>query len=255
MKQPGIGRRTGASTVLVFLVLAVMLARPGSGNHAGVQVEAVNPQPVAELAALEGTIAVLPAGSSLWQDAAPGDLLYHGDRARTGPGAWALLRLAGGGSMTLGPDCEVAFDSLMRLRLFIGRIWAKVKPALPGAAGFEVETPSAVVGVRGTHFSVFVDAEITTVVSVAEGIVEVLGARKAVMVPGGYATRVRRGHEPVQPVPMDEDEKRAWAKGRGRPGDDGDDDDDGSDDDDDSHGKHGPGSGGPSRHGRHSGNS
>lgn len=190
---------------------------------------------------------LLPARSGEWVEVGVGSLIYRGDRIRCGPDSWAVLGLVGGGSVTLGPGCEVRFDSLLYLRLFIGRLWAKVKPAAPGADGFSVETPSAVVGVRGTHFSVCVSDDLATTVSVASGVVKVFGAGKAVLVPQGYATRVKRGHAPAKPEPMDDDEKRAWAERRGRFTSDDEDggDEDGGDGADKKAGKQGPGGGKP----------
>jgi hypothetical protein len=157
----------------------------------------------------------------------------------------------GGGFVTLGPDCEVRFDSLLYLRLLIGRLWAKVKPVvMPGGAGLIIETPSAVVGVRGTHFSVWVHDQLCTTVSVASGAVSVFGSGVAVTVPEGYATRVKRGRVPEKPEPMDSEEKRAWAEKRERFKDE-----DEGDDEDESFGNDGGGAGGKAgKQGQHRGN-
>ncbi|MDI6638685.1 MAG: FecR family protein [Bacillota bacterium] len=244
MVQPGGGVRAGRRTraFLLFLVLATLCVWPGRGLWGGARAQAVAIGAVATVVRAEGKCTRLPAKSEEWVEVRVGCLIYHGDRVRCGPDSWAVLGLADGGSVTLGPGCEVRFDSLLYLRLFIGRLWAKVKPAAPGTAGFSVETPSAVVGVRGTHFSVWVSDELTTTVSVASGVVRVFGAGKAVLVSQGYATRVKRGHAPAKPEPMDDDEKRAWAERRGRfnDGDEDNDENDGGDGGDKKAGKQGP---------------
>ncbi|MEW6227069.1 MAG: FecR family protein [Bacillota bacterium] len=202
-----------------LLLSAVSIALSiGPGLYGDAYAETGRPKTVAEIESLEGTVVVLPAGSDLWENAAAGRGLCHGDRVKTGPESWATLALASGDSLMLGPGCEVCFDSLLHLRLFIGRIWAKVRPALGGAENFRVETPSAVVGVRGTRFTVCVKVDLITAVSVASGLVEVAGADGMVLVPAGYATRVRRGLAPAPPQPMDKEERRAWAEGRRRMG-------------------------------------
>ncbi|MGE5593587.1 MAG: FecR domain-containing protein [Betaproteobacteria bacterium] len=218
MAQPGRGLHAGRRTraFLLFLVLAALCVWPGRGLWGGARAQAVDTAAVATVVKAEGRCMLLPARSGEWIEVGVGSLIYRGDRIRCDPDSWAALGLADGGSITLGPGCEVCFDSLLYLRLFIGRLWAKVKPAAPGAAGFTVETPSAVVGVRGTHFSVWVSDDLATTVSVASGVVKVVGAGKAVLVPQGYATRVKPGHAPAKPEPMDDDEKRAWAEEQGR---------------------------------------
>ncbi|MDI7247158.1 MAG: FecR family protein [Bacillota bacterium] len=246
----GLQVRQGTRALFLFLVLAVLCVWVGRGLLGGARAQAIAAEAVATVAKVEGRCVLLPARSEKWADIEVGRLICRGDRIRCGPDSWAVLGLADGGSITLGPGCEVRFDSLLYLRLFIGRLWAKVKSAASGAAGFSVETPSAVVGVRGTHFSVCVSDESATTVSVASGVVEVFGAGEAVLVPQGYATRVRRGHAPAEPEPMGDDEKRVWAEEQGRfangDSDDGDENDNG--DDDEKGGKQDPGAGNPPDH-------
>ncbi|MFW5972300.1 MAG: FecR domain-containing protein [Bacillota bacterium] len=55
-----------------------------------------------------------------------------------------------------------------------GRVWARVKSIYKEITNFEVNTPTAVAGVRGTLFSVYTDGKDTTV-SVKEGAVAVSG--------------------------------------------------------------------------------
>ncbi|MEW5866389.1 MAG: FecR family protein [Bacillota bacterium] len=204
-----------------LLLSAVSIAFSiGLGLHGDASAETGRPKAVAEISRLEGTVVVLRAGSKLWEGAAAGRSLYHGDRVKTESESWATLALASSGSLMLGPSCEVCFDSLLHLRLFIGRIWAKVRPVLGGAESFRVQTPAAVVGVRGTGFSVCVSADGATTVSVVSGLVEVAGADGMVLVPPGYATHVRRGRAPVLPRPMDDEEKRAWDEKKRRARDD-----------------------------------
>lgn|GEM_PF-1609881 len=200
--------------MILYVVLCVMPGGHGRGGGAWAQPVATGV--IATVATVEGTCTRLPARSAEWVETRAGGLIYGGDRLKCGPDSWAVIDLVDGGSVTLGPGCEVQFDSLLYVRLFIGRLWARIQPVAPGGTGFRVETPSAVVGVRGTHFTVWVSDEYATTVSVESGVVEVLGAGQAVLVPEGYATRVRRGQAPEEPGPMGDDEKRAWAERRGR---------------------------------------
>ncbi len=62
------------------------------------------------------------------------------------------------------------------LQLWVGRLWARVTKSIGGKRDFEVRTPNAVAGVRGTEFVVDVSEQGQTQVTVVEGGVE-LGSR------------------------------------------------------------------------------
>jgi hypothetical protein len=88
------------------------------------------------------------------------------------------------------------------LRMFIGEIVAQIKKRLGETAPFRMGTPSAVITVRGTRFSVEVNKKGRTTVQVYEGIVEVegLGEKpRAVLVRPGYQTQVEPGGQPQLP--------------------------------------------------------
>ena len=96
---------------------------------------------------------------------APGDALRQGDRVRTGQASGASIVLKDGTALTVGPNSTVdlsrfQFDSTTQkgnflldllqgsVRVVTG-VLAKVNPDL-----FKVQTPTSVVGVRGTDFIV-----------------------------------------------------------------------------------------------------
>jgi len=79
------------------------------------------------------------------------------------------------------------------LELFIGKIMAKVQKRLGGAPSFRMGTPSAVITVRGTRFSVEVNKKLKTFVDVYEGLVEVAGlleGSRPVLIKPGFFTGV-----------------------------------------------------------------
>lgn len=88
------------------------------------------------------------------------------------------------------------------LELLIGKIVAKVQKRLGNTPSFRMGTPTAVITVRGTRFSVEVNKKQRTFVEVYEGLVEVQGFAAlghAVMIRPGFFTNVQRDHEPEQP--------------------------------------------------------
>jgi len=97
--------------------------------------------------------------------AAPGDRLQAGERVSTGADAGASIVLIDGTVLTLGPDTTVdlkqfQFDSTtqqgqMGLSLLQGSL--RVVTGLLGKLNperFRIQTPTAIVGVRGTDFIV-----------------------------------------------------------------------------------------------------
>ena len=88
------------------------------------------------------------------------------------------------------------------LQMLLGEILANIKKRLGETPPFRMGTPSAVITVRGTRFSVRVDKKGRTTVEVLEGIVEVegLGEKpRAVLVRPGYRTQVDPGGQPQTP--------------------------------------------------------
>jgi hypothetical protein len=88
------------------------------------------------------------------------------------------------------------------LQLLIGKILAKIQKRLGNAPAFRMGTPTAVITVRGTRFSVEVNKKQKTFVEVFEGVVEVAGfaqGTSAVMIRPGFHTGVDRDRAPEQP--------------------------------------------------------
>jgi hypothetical protein len=88
------------------------------------------------------------------------------------------------------------------LQMFLGEILANIKKRLGETPPFRLGTPSAVITVRGTRFSVQVDKKGRTTVQVFEGVVEVEGLAekpRAVLVEPGYQTEVNPGKQPQMP--------------------------------------------------------
>jgi hypothetical protein len=112
------------------------------------------------------------------------------------------------------------------LQMLVGEILANIKKRLGETPPFRMGTPSVVITVRGTRFSVRVDKKGRTAVEVLEGIVEVegLGEKpRAVLVRPGYRTQADPGRQPQTPELIDQLGLRepgfgAQAPGAGQPG-------------------------------------
>nr|WP_246320398.1 FecR family protein [Paenibacillus qinlingensis] len=92
--------------------------------------------------------------------------LNQGDTVYTGDSSSVTLNLASGDAdVTLGDNAELNVSDLnsangnkkSKLKVWAGSMWVKVKSLAGADDEFEVETPTAVMGVRGTQFFVSVD--------------------------------------------------------------------------------------------------
>ncbi len=141
-------------------------------------------------------------------------------KIETGKGSM-LLDLQDGSQVLVKPNSHVVLKAPNQekgywLELLLGKIAAKVQKRLGNAPSFRMGTPTAVITVRGTRFSVAVDKKKKTHVEVYEGLVEVAGFLHGapVMVRPGYSTGVEQNRDPDQPHGTDnrENENR-WNPG------------------------------------------
>jgi hypothetical protein len=131
-----------------------------------------------------------------------------------------LLDLEDGSQVLVKPNSHVVLkaptqDQGYWLELLLGKISAKVQKRLGNTPSFRMGTPTAVITVRGTRFSVEVNKKQKTSVEVFEGTVEVggFGSGPPVMLSPGFSTGVEQNRNPEPPRGMDnrgdrEDETR-----------------------------------------------
>jgi FecR protein len=186
-------------------------------------------QEVATIAAVVGGAELQRAGGGGWQLAVVGSALFAGDRVRTRPASRAKLVFQDDSVVDIGPATEIrigkqvfnptAHKYASAVSLVTGKIRALVSEyySTPGAH-YEIETPTAVAGVRGTEFVVLYDAnaDYTDVVGVenqvrVEGTLGVVGG--GVRVGPQMATRVQRGRFPSVPRRIDADLFRQYLEG------------------------------------------
>ena len=113
----------------------------------------------------------------------PGERMSEGTRIDVGDDGFVTLRLADGSVVRLAAGTQLRLNELRHapasgqvqsgLQLERGRVDATVKPLPPGRSRFEVRTPRAVGGVRGTTFGVAVGAEGDFIGDVREGAIQV----------------------------------------------------------------------------------
>ena len=136
----------------------------------------------ATLSLVEGT-AQVRRGSRTPQDVRQGSSVLQGDVVETGDDSRVELRLADASALRIGPRARLALTAAhfdggparrqLSVRLFFGKVWAKVTSVAGGDQRFQIETENAVAGVRGTTFRVDAHEDHSVLVRVYTGTVAV----------------------------------------------------------------------------------
>ncbi|HOO55466.1 MAG TPA: FecR family protein [bacterium] len=177
---------------------------------------------VATLINVKGNVKVRSDDQPSWTPATEKMELRQGDQVRTEGGSSAIIRMDDGGTMVkIGPLAMMKVDSLTQkgrdsntsLDVSVGKAWSRVRK-LSGDSNFDIKTPTAVAGVRGTFFSSEVDEASTF--DVFNGSVAVSSASNPedqILVGEKQRTTVESGKNPSEPVAIPEDEYNSGSNG------------------------------------------
>jgi len=117
--------------------------------------------------AVLGSIMIYSNGFDMGIEAAPGMALKIGDKIKVNDKSIALIELNDGRTIILNKNTEIKLTSgVYHLKIEIGEIFAMVKSQ---TEMFEIETPSAVLGVIGTDLYAKVTKDKETVLKVLKG--------------------------------------------------------------------------------------
>jgi len=167
--------------------------------------------PQAEAQPKSKPVIVTAIAGELWQGDSQlqvGDEVVFDSELKAKKG-YAVVRVDAVGLVRISKSTRIHFAKRHRLRLFFGKLWAKVSKL--GSGGFEVETDNAVAGVRGTEF-VVERTKRKTRVAVVEGRVALRGAgakSKEVLIAAGQQSDVGKSGAPraAHPFKVAEDKK------------------------------------------------
>lgn len=196
--------------IAIQLGLAIALLLPLTAVQEPEQQPISLPAGSALLLEIKGKVSVTPPQAAA-AVAQRGMVLPAETSIETAKGSVILL-LADGSQVLVKPKTHVVLKSPGGgdghfLQMFLGEILANIKKRLGETPPFRMGTPSAVITVRGTRFSVRVDKKGRTTVQVFEGTVEVegLGEKpRAVLIEPGYQTEVDPGKQPQLPQPINQ---------------------------------------------------
>lgn len=180
------------------------------------------------VASSTGQVELLRPPSDRWAPLAGVGELQAEDLIRSGSTGSARLLFDDGSAAVLASGTLLRLEEVggkegrrrVLLRLLSGQVRATVSTKYPAEGRFEIETPTAVVVVRGTEFIVtyHVDNAETEVACVRGG-VEVLGVLgvlgRPVILEEGMGTTVRKGAFPAPPSPVSPEKLAAMAEAEG----------------------------------------
>lgn len=162
------------------------------------------------VSSISGKVEILrPASSTTFQPlTASSPLVQIGDRIRTSAGSSVVLTTPDSSSIVVTENTEVAIhDSWSNgfrdtVNILIGRVKFYVEKLGGRPNPYRVETPTALIAVRGTTFDVVVDGSLYTEVICSEGqvVVESIGTNREVILNPGFHTLVVPGQPPQRPV-------------------------------------------------------
>lgn len=192
------------------IALAITLVVPAAALQKQEPQQITLPTGSALVAEVKGKVSVTPPQGAAAM-AQRGMVLPAETAIETVKGSVILL-LADGSQLLVKSKTRVVLKSPDSgdghfLQMFFGEILANIRKRLGETPPFRMGTPSAVITVRGTRFSVQVDKKGRTVVQVFEGTVEVEGLTekpRAVLVEPGYETRIEPGKQPQLPQAIDQ---------------------------------------------------
>jgi hypothetical protein len=220
------GRHGGAYTgsYKSIFVLAVLWMLLNFTLLAGVSIA----KEVGKVTMVEGVVEVLRGGKLPAQPLKPGDVINLGDVIRTKSEARAEVTLKDGSIVRIAPRSRLDIshyseDGVRKVELSmprgmvesaVSKETAEMIKSKPKANKFEIKTPVAVAGVRGTNFIVYHDRSMTGVY-VKTGAVETYNPKipdVKVQVTAGQITTVAPNKPPAPPRVATEAEKEMFEK-------------------------------------------
>lgn len=180
-------------------------------------VAALAAEAVGKISSLSGRVDLLRGGRLPAVAAKVGDMVYVRDFVRTKSNARAEIRFSDGNVIRVAPRSRLDISEYAvkrdrrSFRLSRGRVEAVVSKQTAGSRTprrFEITTPNAVAGVRGTWYFVFFDSNVTGI-AVKDGVVYAYNTQqpdREVEIPAGFTTTIRNGSAPGTNRPATESE-------------------------------------------------
>ncbi len=123
-----------------------------------------------------GDVEVKRTKDKAWAKTEPKMAVYFGDSVRTGEDGEATITYSDESLLKVRPNTRITLNAFVSpvekknsVLLFLGKIWSKAGRKVLRRRGFEVQTPTAICGVRATEFVIASYEDGTTLVRVNSG--------------------------------------------------------------------------------------
>ena len=195
--------------IISFLLLFISVSSNGYGD-----------QKVGIVTSIKGKVEVLRQGKT-WMPLSINSAIYEKDIIHTMKNSGVQILFNDESIINIGENSKMEITKhiynpkegkrVSVFNLFIGRARALIgKKFNPKKSSFKLKTPTAVIGIRGTHFIVHVVNEELTLVITVDGEVEVRNILETLIckiaLKGGFGTEVRAGICPSSPMAVEEHE-------------------------------------------------
>ncbi|MGA3163394.1 MAG: TonB-dependent receptor [Verrucomicrobiota bacterium] len=179
----------------MWCILAAMVAFPPWISWAQ------QPQGVAVLVGMEGSVELLPVASTNWMAASVGAKLNVSDQLRTGPRSRATLRLSNLSVLRVGelmsyeiePPHTAAGKLTLNLKSGSAYFFSRDRPQ-----EVQIRTPTVTAAIRGTEFDILVGPDGRTTVTMIDGEVELTNSFGSLALSGGEQGVAEVGRAPVR---------------------------------------------------------
>lgn len=155
---------------------------------------------------LSGNVLAMTPGGN-WTPVSVGSILSEGTKIKTAKDSEVFLKWSGDYVVKVSGLTMLELTKMQssgktansQISLTQGRVFSKVKKLATADSSFEVKTPAAIAGVRGTGFRCDFTPGEPAVFAVAEGSVSVGAAGEVVDVGEGMMSQVEEGDVPSEP--------------------------------------------------------
>jgi len=175
-------------------------------------------QRVARVSEVSGTVNITRKGEEDAQPLGERRLVQAGEQLSTGAEGRCTLNWIDGTRIRMEPHTKLTVQKCQvhkgaeqsAFRLDIGKIWIRVLRVLSQQDKFQISTPIATAGVRGTMFAVEVAADGSTEISVYEGQVTVASDSGEVKVDANKIARLGSGQASPQVSALSAQQRQSW---------------------------------------------
>ena len=175
---------------------------------------------VGKVVSLDGSAQAQLDENGAWRALSEKSDIYEKDTIKTGEDSQAVLFFVDETNVSIGPETTIKIEKLLcspaqnhregKLNVVMGKARFDVGKLFSKDSSFEVRTPTAVAGVKGTSFIVYVTSEQLTQLMGLSGAVTVTSISPEIggeiLLTSGFIVSVEDGAPPGDPVPIGFDE-------------------------------------------------